>query len=110
MNEVKKTKDKSQNYLKTFRNGAIAANIFRRQSPSGFEYLDFSLSRSWKTKQGDKEGYSSSFFEKNDDDLHASIDDAVGFIRAQMYKSEALASADDMTEPLNGTPAAGEAV
>ncbi len=30
------------------RKGAIAASIWQRQSPSGYAYFDFSLSRSWK--------------------------------------------------------------
>ncbi|MCA9161032.1 MAG: hypothetical protein KDA72_22025 [Planctomycetales bacterium] len=37
---TKKTADKP---VKTIRHGAIAANIWKRQAPSGFEYYDFSL-------------------------------------------------------------------
>ena len=53
--------------LKVIRRGAIAASIWRRQTPTGFEYLDFSLSRSWKLKSGEREGYSQSFFEGNEE-------------------------------------------
>ena len=40
--------------------------MFCRTAPGGLEYLDFSLSRSWKTNT-DKEGYSQRFFAKNRD-------------------------------------------
>ena len=41
-----------QSAVKVIRRGAVAASIWRRQTPTGFEYLDFSLSRSWKLKSG----------------------------------------------------------
>jgi len=43
--------------FKTFRQGAVAASVWRRQAPSGFEYFDFSVSRSWKATTTGKEGY-----------------------------------------------------
>jgi hypothetical protein len=51
--------------VKTVRHGAVAASIWRRQAPSGFEYFDFSLSRSWKTQSTGREGYSPNFFASN---------------------------------------------
>ncbi len=51
------------------RKGAIAASIWKRQSPSGYAYHDFSLSRSWKSMSTEKQGYSRNFFETNDADL-----------------------------------------
>ena len=51
------------------RNGAIAASIWRRQSPSGCAYYDFSLSRSWKSMSSQKTGYSRNFFPTNQEDL-----------------------------------------
>ena len=51
------------------RNGAIAASIWRRQSPSGFAYFDFSVSRSWKSLSTDRAGYSKNFFETNEAEL-----------------------------------------
>ena len=80
-NENKKNA-KSSNYVRTFRSGAVAANVFSRQAPGGFEYLVFSLSRSWKTSNS-KEGYSQSFFANNDEALHAVIDQACDFIDSQ---------------------------
>ena len=81
MTEEKTTKNKTpQKPLKTFRVGAIAANVWQRQTPTGFEYLDFSLSRSWKLKSGEKEGYSTSFFHNNKDALIEVVEQAAEFI------------------------------
>ena len=66
--------------IKTFRVGAIAANVWQRQTPTGFEYLDYSLSRSWKLKSGEKEGYSTSFFHNNEEALIEVIEKATAFI------------------------------
>lgn len=51
------------------RKGAVAASVWQRQSPSGYAYYDFSLSRSWKSMSSDKMGYSRNFFETNQTDL-----------------------------------------
>jgi len=81
-NGGKAKKSDSNRYIKTFRNGAVAANIFARQAPGGFDYLDFGLSRAWKTKNG-KDGYSQNFFAKNRDALLDVIDRACQFIESQ---------------------------
>ena len=75
-----KKKRETQKPLKTFRVGAIAASVWKRQTPTGFEYLDFSLSRSWKLKSGEKEGYSTSFFHNNEEALVDVIEQAAAFI------------------------------
>ena len=82
MTEATSTKKKreTQNPLKTFRVGAIAASVWKRQTPTGFEYLDFILSRSWKLKSGEKEGYSTSFFHNNEEALVEVIQQASAFI------------------------------
>ena len=67
MNEP--TKKTSVKPVKTVRQGAVAANIWKRQAPSGFEYYDFSLSRSWKAKSSGREGYSPNFFVDNEECL-----------------------------------------
>ena len=59
--------DKNRHPIRVIRNGAIAASVWKRQTSSGLEYLDFSLSRSWKLKNGEREGYSQNFFENNVD-------------------------------------------
>ena len=85
-NGKKKQGDKgNRNYVKTFRHGAIAANVFQRVAAGGFEYLDFSLSRAWKTSTK-KEGYSQQFFAKNRNALHAAIDEACDFIEKDHEK------------------------
>ena len=89
----KETQPKQQP-VKTIRNGAIAANIWKRQTPTGFEYLDFSLSRSWKLKDGEREGYSSNFFDRNDEALIDVVTRAADYIRQQ-----------STAEPAPGQPA-----
>ena len=69
--------------IKTIRHGAIAASIWKRQATSGFEYYDFTISRSWKTSATGKEGYSTSFFARNAEDLHAAIQEASDWIETQ---------------------------
>ena len=81
-----KTKESAhvrQHPVKTIRRGAVAASIWKRQTPTGFEYLDFSLSRSWKLKSGEKEGYSQSFFVANEEALSEVVTEACRFIRTQ---------------------------
>ena len=67
----------------TIREGAVAASVWRRQSSAGMEYLEFSLSRSWKSKSGEKEGYSHNFFDANEKALVEVVIKASSFIRAQ---------------------------
>lgn len=55
--------------VETIRKGAIAASIWTRQSPAGFAYFDFSLSRSWKSLGTGRDGYSDNFFAKNEPEL-----------------------------------------
>ncbi len=88
-----KKSDKTDNYVTTCRAGAVAANVFRRTAPGGFEYLDFSLSRAWKTANG-KEGYSQNFFAKNSDAIHTVVDEACAFI-AKATVEASTKSADD---------------
>lgn len=87
INESKSKKKDTSKYVKTFRNGAIAANVFARLAPGGFEYLDFGLSRAWKTTNG-KDGYSQNFFAKNQDALHEVIDQACYFIQQHAVASD----------------------
>ena len=65
---------------KTFRRGAIAASVWRRQAPSGFEYFDFSLSRAWKAKSSGREGYSMNFFTDHAQQLNEVIHEAAEWI------------------------------
>jgi len=80
-----------QDPVHTVRKGAIAANIWQRQSPSGYAYFDFSLSRSWKSLSTDKQGYSRNFFETSADDLVEVIRQASAWI---IHRKEQLAASN----------------
>ena len=72
----------SGEYVRTFRHGAIAASVFRRVDSTGVPFMDISLSRAWKNQRTGKEGYSTSFYARNVDQLKAVIDEAASFIEA----------------------------
>lgn len=97
MTDKPKEADERRQPMKTIRNGAIAANIWRRQTPTGYGYLDFSLSRSWKLASGEKEGYSSSFFEQNEAALLDVITRAADYIRT--HSADSLPQESDKAEP-----------
>ncbi len=83
-----KTKTKSEDSenmdpVHVVRKGAIAASVWKRQSPSGFAYYDFSLSRSWKSMSSEKMGYSRNFFDNNHADLVEVIQLASAWISKQ---------------------------
>ena len=106
--ETKTRKSESkQDRIKTIRRGAIAATVWRRQTPTGFEYLDFSLSRSWKLKNGEREGYSQNFFETNQDGLFDVIEEACEFIRqhdsGEMKSDPSSEASSDVQPPLSAT-------
>jgi hypothetical protein len=82
--KTKEPTDVKQQPVKTIRRGAVAASIWKRQTATGFEYLDFSLSRSWKLKSGEKEGYSQNFFVANEEALSEVVSEACRFIRTQL--------------------------
>jgi hypothetical protein len=98
MNEKKETTEvktkKSQangettDPVQTVREGAIAASIWLRQSPSGFPYYDFSLSRSWKNMSSGKTGYSKNFFDRNQEDLVRVIERASAWIKEQQVDAQ----------------------
>lgn len=90
MDTQEKEAQSKQHPIKTIRNGAIAANIWERQTPTGYGYLDFSISRSWKLKDGQREGYSSSFFESNEAALLDVITKAAEFIRTHNANTSLL--------------------
>ena len=55
----------------------------KHQATSGFEYFDLTVSRSWKTSSTSEEGYSSSFFFRNADELQVVIQEAADWIQSQ---------------------------
>jgi hypothetical protein len=64
----------------TIRSGAVAASIWKRQSPAGYVYFDFSLTRSWKSLSSGNLGYSKNFFARNQQELLDVIQQAVRWI------------------------------
>ena len=77
------TENKQKQQIKpeiTIRRGAVAASIWKRQAPSGYEYFDFSLSRAWKAKTSGRDGYSLNFFSDNQEQLGEVIKEAASWI------------------------------
>jgi hypothetical protein len=66
--------------IHVIREGTVAATISKRQSPSGYSYYDYSLSRSWKSLSSGKTGYSKNFFSRNQHDLFMVIEKATKWI------------------------------
>ena len=83
------TKKTAEKPAKTVRRGAIAASIWKRMAPSGFEYYDFSLSRSWKSKTSGKEGYSPNFFSGNETEIMEVVQEASSWIASQQASMQA---------------------
>lgn len=79
----------SNDPIKVIRKGAIAASIWRRQSPNGFAYYDFTLSRSWKSMSSEKTGYSRNFFENNVSELQEVINEASTWINSNLESNAA---------------------
>ncbi len=67
--EQRSDKQQSTDPVKVIRHGAIAASIWQRRAATGYDYFDFSLSRSWKSQSTGEEGYSGNFFARNTDHL-----------------------------------------
>ena len=99
MSKPKKSEPASSNYVKTIREGAIAANIFRGNTADGHTYLYFELSRSWKSQSGNREGYSKKFYDRNVEALRRVIAEATVWI-------EQNPQAADGSESTSGLPAA----
>ncbi len=83
MEREKKAAKKTTKPVHTIRRGAIAANIWQRQTQTGMDYYDYSLSRSWKSQNTGKEGYSTSFFPRNAQQLVEVVTEATEWIAAQ---------------------------
>lgn len=104
MSETTKKKT-STKPVKTIRQGAVAASIWKRQAPSGYEYYDFSLSRSWKTQSTGREGYSPNFFAGNAAELQAVVEEAASRIASQQASRQADPPEEMQSGPANGSAA-----
>jgi len=94
-NNNKKPKTTAERPVHIVRRGAIAASIWQRQTQTGFAYHEFTLSRSWKSKSGDREGYSQNFFSRNAPELVEVIDQASQWIGDQEQAVEASATQEE---------------
>jgi hypothetical protein len=101
-NKKKTTPNQGQKPVHTIRRGAIAANIWQRQTQTGMEYYDYSLSRSWKSQNTGKEGYSTNFFPGNRLELIEVVTEATEWIAAygQAPAVNAPANAIGRIEPV----------
>ena len=88
-------KKKAETPIHTIRRGAIKASIWRRQTPTGFEYLDFTIARTWAQKNG-KEASAANYFADNEIDLIDVVRDCSEFIANYSAQDNREA------EPVNG--------
>lgn len=93
MNEQKEQKKKKATAIETpvhtIRSGAVAASVWRRQSPAGYVYFDFSLTRSWKSLSSGNTGHSKNFFSSNQQDLSGVIEQVSRWITEHEQKEAA---------------------
>jgi len=82
---------KESHYVTTLRSQscpAIAANIFRRPAPDGETYLDYEISRAWKS--GDRQGYSTRLYARHRDGIKEVVDLATEWIENYPQSAEEL--------------------
>lgn len=77
--------------MKVIREGAIAASIWERQGVNGTFY-EYTLSRSWKSQDGAKSGYSTNFTARNAEQLVKVIEQATQYIRDRQPADPVAAS------------------
>ncbi len=75
--------------IHTIQAGAVTAAIWRRQSPAGYMYLDFSLTRSFESLSSGNTGHSKNFFARNRQELTQVIAQATDWIEQQELKKGA---------------------
>lgn len=68
----------------TIKVGDVAAEIYLRQSNTGFPYYDFQLTRTWKSMSSQKEVSGSSFFNAHRKDLTKAVEQASTWIYQKM--------------------------
>lgn len=83
MNNKHETKHKKKTVetpVHTIHEGDIAASIWRRMSPAGYEYFDYSLHRSWKSLSTANTVSSKNFFAKNQTEIIKVVSEATCWI------------------------------
>lgn len=66
--------------IHTISAGSVTAAIWRRQSPAGYVYLDFALTRSFESLSSGNTGHSRNFFARNRSELTQVIEAATAWI------------------------------
>ncbi len=77
---TKKKPTPAETPVHAIREGSVTASIWRRQSPSGYAYHDFSLTRSFESLSSKSSNSSRNFFARNRDDLAKAINAATQWI------------------------------
>lgn len=94
---VTSTTDATKAPVKVIREGAIAASIWQRQGVNGTFY-EYTLSRSWKSKDGEKSGYSHNFTARNAEQLAKVIEQATQYISERHPANHEPVAANDQTD------------
>ena len=77
---TKKKPTAAETPVHTIQEGSVTASIWRRQSPSGYAYHDYSLTRTFESLSSKSSNSSRNFFAKNRDDLAKAISAATQWI------------------------------
>ena len=86
----------AQQPVKVVRRGVIAASVWKRQTPSGFPYYDFSLSRSWKSLSNSKTANSKNFFADHAKELAEVIQETAAWIEARQGATPTVTTPEAM--------------
>ena len=88
----------TQKPIKTFRDGAVAASVWLRQTSSGVFY-DVTFSRCWKNEETAKFGYSQSFSDYHLDPLAELAQEVAMWIAEQKANAETICLGQVDEEP-----------
>lgn len=80
--------DEGQKPVHTISIGALVANIYLRQAPSGYAYYAYHLKRSYQSLTTKNQIHSTDFFAENRSDLIAVISQASLWIANKLEKSK----------------------
>ena len=85
---VEQRKRKDRTYVTTFRQGALGATVWLRTGAEGLQFLCFTISRSFRSPNSGKEGYSSDYFDYNDEAIATVSKKAADFVRQYKDRPE----------------------
>jgi hypothetical protein len=90
-----------QKPVKVFRDGAVAASVWLRQTSAGVFY-DVTFSRSWKNEETDQWGYSQSFSDYHLDPLAELAQEAAMWIAEKKAHAETVRLDDEEDRVFSG--------